>query len=181
MDDGVTEIQKATDEGVSRIKEETSKAIQTIQNNTPSSPSSNNSSSNAPTDSKPTTDSTPINPLKSYNITTSGNINITKQFKGKSQTDCLTMPNRKNAGSVSDGFVVLTYQLSGNMDSSNENNFCTVDGLKSEGFTVLDVNSKTVNFEGCNGTQIKIPFTSISDVSTLYLVYQGQKITINIS
>lgn len=182
VEDGVTEIQEATDEGVSRIKDETSKAIQAIQNNT-----SSNSSTSVQSSSGTSTGSTPVStpPVdsapKSYNIATSGSINVTKMYKGQLQTDILTIPNRPNADEVSKGFIMLSYLLNGVKGGiTDESDFDTVNGLKSSGFIMSDANGKSIGLEG-NGTQIKVPFANISEVSTLYLTYNGQKITINIT
>lgn len=182
VQDGVTEIQEATDEGVSRIKDETAKAVQTIQNNLPNSSStSGQSSSGASTGSIPVSTSSSDSEPKYYNIATSGSINVTKTYKGQLQADILTIPNRQNADKVSNGFIILSYQLNGVKGGLNdESGFDTVSGLKSSGFVMSDANGKSVELEGV-GTQIKVPFANISDVSTLYLIYNGQKITINIT
>lgn len=156
--DGIDAIQKATDEGVNKIHEETSKAVSKVQATAPSS-------------------------QISHTLTATGRILITKKEKGvlKGDPDRIIKEDleigQRRRPNEADGFVAFGY--GGHYDDDSLN---TVDGLKQAGFKLLNAKGEEIPFTDYKGmTWIKVPFTRLSDISTMYLTYKDQKITITIS
>jgi hypothetical protein len=161
VETGIDRIQEATDEGVSRIKDETEKAVKTIKDNVPS--------------------------VASHTITASGYINVEKTSKKQihhksiTGTDKFSLPSSYK-DNLQDNFIVIPYSYSGTVYPDDEATFNTADGLKQEGFKLLDSNNNPLEFtNGSRTLTIKVPFANISDISTMYLKYQDQTITIKVS
>jgi hypothetical protein len=160
VEDGIDAIKKATDEGIEKIHNEADKAVKQVQGNAPKT--------------------------VTHKLTATGKITISSAGESSADDSAVSKPQ---AGWIkvlqsffsedeSEKFVAFGYGgcLGGNSDLK------TVDGLKKMGFKLLDANGKSVDFTDYRGWMwIKVPYTNLSDISTLYLTYQDQKITITIN
>jgi hypothetical protein len=160
VEDGIDAIKKATDEGIEKIHNEADKAVKQVQGNAPKT--------------------------VTHKLTATGKITISSAGESSANDSAVSKPQ---AGWIkvlqsffpeneSEKFVAFGYggYLGGNSDLK------TVDGLKKMGFKLLDANGKSVDFTDYRGWMwIKVPYTNLSDISTLYLTYQDQKITITIN
>jgi hypothetical protein len=160
VEDGIDAIKKATDEGIEKIHNEADKAVKQVQGNAPKT--------------------------VTHKLTATGKITISSAGESSANDSAASKPQ---AGWIkvlqsffpedeSEKFVAFGYGgcLGGNSDLK------TVDGLKKMGFKLLDANGKSVDFTDYRGWMwIKVPYTNLSDISTLYLTYQDQKITITIN
>jgi hypothetical protein len=60
----------------------------------------------------------------------------------------------------------------------------SVDALKEQGFTITNANGENIDFVCDNPKspkEFKVKYNDISDISTMYLNYKDQKITIKVS
>jgi hypothetical protein len=167
VDDGVTAIQKATDEGISKIKQTTSEALKQIQDNTTSS-----------------------SKIIKHTFSTSGSITVSKEItvkylrdKTKTMIGTTNIAIDNNMYSFSDDesnqFVTFNYYCTGNIPSLE-----SVNGLKAEGFTITNTSGSSLDFICDNpksNMEFKVKYTNISDISTMYLNYKDQRITIKVS
>jgi hypothetical protein len=167
VDDGVTAIQKATDDGISKIKQTTSEALKQIQDNTTSS-----------------------SKIIKHTFSTSGSITVSKEItvkylrdKTKTMIGTTNIAIDNNMYSFSDDesnqFVTFNYYCTGNIPSLE-----SVNGLKAEGFTITNTSGSSLDFICDNpksNMEFKVKYTNISDISTMYLNYKDQRITIKVS
>lgn len=156
--DGVDAIQKATDEGVEKIHSEADKAVKQVQDNAPKA--------------------------STHKLTATGKIAIsstgsTDESKSSAPEEAwIKVIQSSFQENETEKFVVIGY--AGYLGEISD--LKTAEGLKKMGFEILDANGKSLDFTDYrNSMRIKVPYTNLSDISTLYLSYQGQKITITIS
>lgn len=77
------------------------------------------------------------------------------------------------------------------VDEKNKYMLCTYGGhfwndyngstIKSKGLVIKDKNGNDMNFTDGGDTSIKIPYTNLSDISTLYFCLAGQQIQITVT
>jgi hypothetical protein len=149
--DGIDAIQKATDEGVNKIHEETSKAVSQIKEKVP----------------------------VKHKFSASGKIKWPVEVPYlKGENNFLSLSPESCSVKNNSKIVMLEYWGS---FPGYEEKLDTADGLKHIGFKLLDAKRNEIPFCGDSFLKIKVPYTNLSDVSTMYLVYKDQKITITIS
>lgn len=158
----VSKIHTETKKSVSTIKKATSEAVKEVKKAV-------SEASSAPVSSEPAHKVSFDDTNKMY-----GNTDYKKR-DGTYSTWDIECESSLSLVDEANKTVIINY--CGHFDGNWED----VSELKSYGFTLKNASGQDVDFEQEDFCRMKIPYTNLSDVSTLYFTYKDQAIKISVS